>query len=319
MSNKKNQERTFTKKEENTRTTRNLALGALFVLAIIGIGSVTNWWGFGPNAATTAAPTTYEVVVNDVLDPSNTPDFEDDITYAWYEKDATGLTSTEITDLLWADFVSAGDSDNIMDPEADHVYILKCSGTDIVTRYFVTSALLFNAEGEGVDVLQLGINQVYMCNESEDTAELYHTTETGLATFAGATYRYWDIDLFFLDASESATADVTEKEGFMSYYSPETALLNGVGIMIHLNETDAAAFSVIGTYGSVSEDVVSDGSVHSMCLINGLFTGRVTIQIRLALAVTDGTADHAVTVSAQVGTMAGADGAATFTTLDTQV
>jgi hypothetical protein len=257
--------------------------------------------------------TTFDTTVYDILDASN--DINDDVNRYWYGIDAEGMDSDDISDVVWAD-LALEDTDDDLDPKADWIYVLKLNLTDMVDRFFTTDVRLFGGQ---LDALVLGDNNLPLCNQSEDIAELYHTTETGLATFAGATYRTWDINVFFLDAAESATAEVTEKEGYMSYYDPSTDLLNGFGIMIHLNETDALAFSVVGTYSSVAEDVVSDGSVHSMCLINGLFSGHVTIQIRLALAVTDGTADHAVTISGQVGTMAGADGSSTFTTTDTQV
>jgi hypothetical protein len=322
--NKKN-DKTYTKKEQNVKTGKNIMLGALFVFAVLGIGSVTNWWGFAPGTVVTpVVETDYKVTIVDGLDPTNTVSFEADITYAWYEKDLEGLSQGEIDALLLADFASCGAATNEMSPDTttgtDFAYILKCSGTDIVERWFTTdSRLTFDQDSCPLDLLYLGDNIQPMCNETEDVSMTAHTTETGGITFAATTYRYWDIDLYMLDASESATAEMTNKEGYMSYFDVDTNLWTGLGIQIHLNETDAGAFTVINNYASVAEDVASDGSVHSYSMIHGLFSGVTTFQIRLALALTDATKDHAVPVSIEAVKLIGIDNAATPSTYDTQV
>jgi hypothetical protein len=320
------------KKVKMSRGARNGLIAVVFI-SLFAI-SMLSWMNYQTASQFNipTAPTTYIVNINDVFAPSNTEDFEADIAYQWFECDVFGMEQAEIDALTMVDFTAVGADNNEMDPDTtagtDNVYILKCNGTDIVERWFSTDArLTFGEDSCPLDLLVLGENEAYMANATEDISISVKMTETGGVTFAGATEAYWDVSIYMLDATE-ASGETTTKEGFMSYFDVDSSAdditlatagyWTGLALECETNETTSAAFSVIGTYKSVAEDPISDGTEHNMVMLKGAYTGVTTVQIKLKAALIAGTADYAITEVMAVGTAAGLETTSTFTQYDEQ-
>lgn len=300
---------------KNWSTSKKIGVGAFLIICAF----TASYFVFALSAANVTPvdePTTYIVDIYDVLDSTNNASFEDDITYAWYYLDITGMDDDEIADAVWADLTADAETSKELDPEADRIYVGKFSGTDIETRYACTdSRLTFGQDECPLDVLSLGVNPFPMCNQTEDISMSARTTETGGVTFAATTIRTWDIDLTMLDASESGTSKKTEKEGKMSYFDPENGYWCGLAIRIELNETSKAIdCAMVGTYASVSTEMPENTASCIVYLIEGLFTGKTTVQIKLGSDVCGSVADYAITVEVNCGSVAGT----TFTETDTQ-
>ncbi len=152
-----------------------------------------------------------------------------------FDKDVTGLELGEIDDLGYTDFAlkDTKESGGKFTPEANHIYVVKVNGTDLVDQWLIP---------------HVGNNIAYVMNETEDVAMLGYSKDEMSTTVASSTYREWIIRLNCLDAAEG-TGDITSKEGYLPWcdFTLSGATYSTIAnhnTMICLNVTYAAAASL---------------------------------------------------------------------------
>lgn len=225
-----------------------IALSSIIVLAGVVAVSVGyagyrksgKWFNFSI-APPTDEVTSYDIVIHDALDSTNDEDFEDAVTLAWYGVDTEDMETEEIEDLIFSDFTLEDADDESFTPDDFYIYIMKASGTDIVTRYFTTDDVIFDGY---LDELVLGINDVYLYNESEDVS-MTATDELGGTIVLNTVYDDWIVTMHSLDASEGVDAKISFKEGYGYFYDPENSVWMSPMIRVTYNVTATIAFANI--------------------------------------------------------------------------
>lgn len=211
-------------------------LGVALILFLVFGGPALGWYSIG-TADTVVVPDEYEIVLHDALDSTNDDEIDDAATITWYRAKISNLEEGEIEDLQYSDFSADGTGDD-KNPDDDYTYIASISGTDLVTQWVCTDSRVF--EGN-LPVISLGTNNIYVYNETEDLA-LSAYSPVGGTTFNQTDYRDWTVVVNCLDATESATADVTNLEGYAYYYCPSTGTWLTPVIAVTYNTTATTAF-----------------------------------------------------------------------------
>ena len=259
--------------------------------AIFGILYGTGVLSIGVTPVVTV-PDEIEIVIHDALDSTNNDEIEEASTIAWYRSKVSNLEEEEIKDLAYADFSADGTGDD-KKPDEDYVYIVKISGTDLVTKWFTTDSRLF--EGY-LPLLSLGINNVYIYNETEDLA-LSAYSPVGGTTFNRTDYRDWNIIVNCLDDTEGVGADVTSLEGYGYGYDPSVGAWLTPVIKVTFNTTATNAFGEMRTTFTVTEDCASTVMYFGIqCSLDG---GETDFELRLGSGL--GTTFEVTTLAAGWG------------------
>ena len=214
---------------------------------ILGILGLTGNLSIGTTPDVVVVPTDYEIAIHDALDSTNDDEIDDAATINWYRAKIASLEEDEIEDIAFADYSADGTGDD-KNPDEDYIYLAKISGTDLVEKWFTTDSRVF--EGN-IPLLSLGVNDVYIYNETEDIAMAAYCV--GGVTALNTTYRDWTIVLSCLDATESITADVTSLEGYGYSYDPEDGAWLTPVIAVGFNITATAAHGALQTTYDVTE------------------------------------------------------------------
>lgn len=282
----------------------------LVFAGLIAVGLFVGLWllpYLGLYSLTPATPDTpadsFVIVAHDSQAPSNTEELEEDLTFAWYGVDVEDMDDDEIEDLAWADFALADADEDDFEPEENYIYLLKATGTDICTQYWTTDARVF--EGD-LPLLELGVNDIYFYNETEDVSMLAFN-HVGGTTVLNTDYDEWTIDTFCLDASEGVDADVTHLEGYKYYYNPETAMWMSPVIKIKFNATATVAFAELKS-PIVNREVCATVYLYIEMNTNLSFENDFSIDIGSGLGTTFELVDITI----------GWGSASSFSALDTQ-
>lgn len=234
------------------RNLRIILLTSLVTILVVGVGIGIYFLAAPASVAPVTVADEYDIVIHDALDSTNDDEIDDASTITWYRAKISALEDDEIVDLAYSDFSADGTGDD-KDPDEDYTYLVKISGTDLVTKWFCTDSRVF--EGN-LPVLSLGVNDVYIYNETEDCA-LAAYSPIGGTTFNQTDYRDWTVILNCLDASEATTADVTSLEGYGYGYCPDVGSWYTPVIKVIFNTTATNAFGEMQTTYDVSEACAS--------------------------------------------------------------
>jgi hypothetical protein len=241
----------MSEKGKKIARTLSLSIGGLAVITIVVLGILAGAGvlSIGTNTPAVVVPDEYEIVLHDALDSTNDDEIDDAATITWYRaKVSTFEDDEDWEDLAYSDFSADGTGDD-KNPDDDYTYIASITGTDLVAQWVCTDSRVF--EGY-LPMISLGSNDVYVYNETEDLA-LSAYSPVGGTTFNQTDYRDWTVVVNCLDASESASAEVTSLEGYGYYYDPSAGTWMTPVIAVTFNTTATNAFGEIQDTLTVSE------------------------------------------------------------------
>jgi len=272
------------KNSKNKLSLKNTPTWAVVILVLVVVGSAMagifaafglNITPLDPNVPPVDSPTSFIIVANDYLDSSNTDDLEDALTYAWYGADISSMTTEEIEDLTWSNFALEDADDDDFTPDEDNIYILKVSGTDVVTRYYCTDERIFDGQ---IPLVALGTNQLYLMNETEDVSQLAFSDEALTTTVNQTDYRDWSVQLNCLDGSEGSTANMTAKQGYLPYFDPSANEFLCVILEIEFNSTASTSWITIESDYDVAKS--ASGNYLYLEFHDLVLFGSVKIELR---------------------------------------
>jgi hypothetical protein len=225
----------------------------------------------GPTVTT---PTSYTLVIKDALDSTNDAEIDNAATINWLRAKVSAFTEADDwDDLAYADFTADGTGTS-KTPNADYTYLVKVSGTDLVTKWYCTDDRVFDGY---IPEIVLGTNNLYIYNETEDLA-LSAYSPVGGTTFNQTDYRDWNVVVNCIDASEAITAEVTSLEGYGYGYDPSVGAWLCPVIAVTFNTTATNAFGEIQDTYTVSEAAAATVLYFE---INCNLSGSTTFDLKL--------------------------------------
>lgn len=266
-------------------------LTSVFILLLVGGGVYLTLDALGvfagaPVVPPASAPTTVEFLILDQVsgDEVDSDDHDIDI----YECDISEMTDDEIADLLYADYTldtTKNSGDSFTPDFATYLYWIHINGDDIVDRW------------EQLTPLDLGIATYYVMNETEDISMLAYSSN--LTTTVNQTdYREWNIKTFCLDDA----GELTDEEGFRSYYDFENDVNVNLVIRVEFNTTAQLSWCADNSNLGASEVAAGEYLYYEYPIT---VTGESDFQIKFGSTI--GTAFEVIEIAFGVGSAADFD------------